>query len=767
VLFLVVLSFPVHAQQRRPAPKPISKGGPSGQGGPTFETLLGDDAYKVYVEVRGVGQLIRSNSVNELLEPVMKLAEPPKEFKTLVKWLNTHADDVMTSRMLVAVWPTAKNVPDAVVAIEFDSPEEAAKFEPQLNSFLPKVMPTTMPEKSSSAGDARNKSLNKNDSTKTEDTTAKPAYYLNQVGSLIVITPTPLTLKNLRPAGSKLLTDNTNFRVAHNRFGSEQVFVFVDVDQIEVEEKNQRRQYSEEEKKLAEEEAKRAAQNPKSPEPVTDDDKQGSKPDESPGTPEVIAVTAASHEDSAPKPDALLNGLGSLASGFFGGQGKWPSAIGIGVSLEGDSFDVRALMVTAAAEKCDAVPFVPNFIPGMPIVPSSPSILPADTELFASLSLDLPQMYAAMSKPVGNNGNEGPQTRLTNQPELSGPFTQIENSLKIKLKDDLLPLLGSEIVISMPVKLLEASPLPKPQPAPQSTAPQAFETAHEPSFVVAISLKDKEGMRNLLPKIIDSVFKGASALGQTEKRDDTELVSYGNTLSYAFIENFLIISADAATTRHVVDSYLKHETLSSDIQFKNYTRWQPRQVQAQVYVSPALMASYNSFANQPSPLISDQMREILARLSLIGQPVTYSLSNDGLGTLHELHVPKNLVFMAVAGLASASNPSPIVANERGAISALYMISSAEMQYRNGEGKGNFASLEQLTANDMISKDWIANHGYTIQVSVSGNKFEITAIPTEYGTTGRTSYFLDETNVLRGGDHAGGAATVDDPPFKYN
>src|SRR3954451_5416639 len=136
-------------------------------------------------------------------------------------------------------------------------------------------------------------------------------------------------------------------------------------------------------------------------------------------------------------------------------------------------------------------------------------------------------------------------------------------------------------------------------------------------------------MSTLLPKIIDSIgFKGASALGQTEKTDDTELVSYGNMLAYAFIENFLIISADPATTRHVVDSYLKHETLSSDTQFKNYTRWQPRQVQAQVYVSPTLMDHYKSWANQPSPLISDQTREILARLSLVGQPITYSLSND-------------------------------------------------------------------------------------------------------------------------------------------
>jgi hypothetical protein len=279
-------------------------------------------------------------------------------------------------------------------------------------------------------------------------------------------------------------------------------------------------------------------------------------------------------------------------------------------------------------------------------------------------------------------------------------------------------------------------------------------------------LKDKEGMHALLPKIVDSLgFKGASTLAQTERRENTELVSYANTFSYAFIENFLILSADSVTTRHVVDSYLKHETLSSDTQFKNYTRWQPRQVQAQVYVSPALMDSYKSWANQPSTLISDQTREILSTLSLVGQPITYSLSNDGLGTLHEVHVPKNLVLMAVAGMAAESNPSPLVANERAAIGALYMIANVESQYRSGEGQGSFGSLEKLVENQMVSKEMIENHGYKIQVTVIGNKFEVSAVPIDYGTTGRTSYYIDQTNILRGGDHGGAAATVDDNPLR--
>ncbi|HEY5402402.1 MAG TPA: DUF3352 domain-containing protein, partial [Pyrinomonadaceae bacterium] len=604
-------------------------------------------------------------------------------------------------------------------------------------------------------------------SAKPEDVAAKPQYFLKQVGSLILITPSALNLKDLRPPKSRALSEEPSFRVARNRFASEQFFVYVDVNGMEKEEEDRRKQDQVEEAKRSEEEAKPAAENPVAPDSSTTEEK---KPNEEEQQTET-ALTAVTTQDQTSTqqtgPDPMTMAVGMLANSFFGGEAKWPNAIGFGVSFEGESFDVRALMINAPGEKCDVIPIFPNLIPGAPLNPASPSILPADTELFATLSLDLPEIYAAISKPhLGGQENSGMQT--IRDTEFAGPFAEIEKHLKIKIKDDVLPLLGSEIVVSMPVNFLEDSRPPKPIPeaSPSTNNGTEPKPATGPSFVIALSLKDKEAMRALLPKIVDSLgFKGASALAQTERRENTELVSYANTFSYAFIENFLILSADSVTTRHVVDSYLKHETLSSDTQFKNYTRWQPRQVQALVYVSPALMDSYKSWANQPSTLISDQTREILSTLSLVGQPITYSLSNDGLGTLHELHVPKNLVLMAVAGMAAESNPSPLVANERAAISALYMIYNVESQYRAGEGQGNYGSLEKLVENQMVSKEMIENHGYKIQVTVLGNKFEVSAVPIDYGTTGRTSYYIDQTNILRGGDHGGAAATVDDNPIR--
>src|SRR6185503_4182584 len=112
---------------------------------------------------------------------------------------------------------------------------------------------------------------------------------------------------------------------------------------------------------------------------------------------------------------------------------------------------------------------------------------------------------------------------------------------------------------------------------------------------------------------------------------DTEIVSYANIFSYAFVGNFLVVSGEPATTRNVVDSYLKHETLSADVQYRNSTRWQPRPQQGQLYISSALMDGYKKWAEQPSTIVSDQTRAFLVRSSTVAQPITYSLSNEGLG----------------------------------------------------------------------------------------------------------------------------------------
>ena len=763
VLFSTFLTATTAAQQKRhtPAktpPKPAVAPTPA----PTFDTLIPSGSYTLYGEVRGVGQLVRSDSINELLEPIFKLAGPPKEFKNIVKWLNAHADELMTSRLLVATWAKAKEVPESIVAIEFASPEEAAKFATPLNQVLPTVLP---PVVESLPAEPDKPPTPEPKTVKHE----RPSYYLQQAGSLILLTPRPLTLKQLKPAGSRPLADDQNFRAARNRFSSEPIFAFIDLKLIQREEEERIKQYEEESKKAEAERMNAAEAEPKEEPPApewTEEQKAALVAEE---MAKLQTVPSPERAKEAPTPNPISGALSALASSFFAGPSDWPDGIGLALSLENDSFDLRALLVNAPDEKADAIPFLPMLIAGPAFVPESPNILPADTELFATMSLDFPQIYEAMTKPHARSlvTSRGAMMAVS-EVGFESPFAAIEKQLKIKVKDDLLPLLGSEIAVRLPLTF--GVPGVFNVTVPTSASKDTSDDKQPPAPagpVVAISLKDRDGMRALLPKLIESLgFKGASALAQTERREDTEIVSYVNAFSYAFVGNFLVLSSDPATVRHVVDSYLKHETLASESQFKLNTRWQPRPMQGQLYISPALMEMYKSLSNQPSSLLSEPTRAFLSRLTAMPQPITYSLSNEGFGPLHEVHIPKNLVLTAVAATSGEANPPPTVRNERMAIGLMYTILSAEQQYKADKGNGSWGTLEQLLAAELVSKEMVEGSGYRFEVTTSGDKFEVSAVPLEYGKTGRMSFFIDETSVLRGGDRSGASATSSDPPINY-
>src|SRR4051794_7518712 len=91
VIFLLLITVTTNAQQKRQTtPKPQPK---AAAPAPTFDTLVPAESYILYGEVRGVGQFIRSSALNDLLEPVLQLSGPPKEFRAILKWLNAHSEE--------------------------------------------------------------------------------------------------------------------------------------------------------------------------------------------------------------------------------------------------------------------------------------------------------------------------------------------------------------------------------------------------------------------------------------------------------------------------------------------------------------------------------------------------------------------------------------------------------------------------------------------------------------------------------------------------
>ena len=153
LISLATVAAPLAAQQK-PAPekpkatapaKVAAKPVAAEQHDRQIDSLLAADSYKVYGEVKNVGTLVHSGAFAELIDPVMKLADPPKEFKTLVKFLNTNAETLANSRLVFATWPARAGVPNAFFVIELASAEDAAQFEPKLNRVLPTILPTPTP----------------------------------------------------------------------------------------------------------------------------------------------------------------------------------------------------------------------------------------------------------------------------------------------------------------------------------------------------------------------------------------------------------------------------------------------------------------------------------------------------------------------------------------------------------------------------------------------------------------------------------------------
>ncbi len=808
---IVLLASPLIAQQRRNvAPrKPAATAAPEPV--PTFDALLSADTYKIYCEIRGVGGLIRSPAVTDLLDPLLKLGGPPDEFKTVVKWLNAHAEVLAGSRMLVAGWPSRPNLPKILVAVEFSSPEEAKKFYPELRGFLPTLLPTPTPAatatpaaaprstSAASAGphDSQIKTADPKIVSPTmvgevttvsehENAPTPPPYQIKQAGTLVLISDTAFKFRNLRPHASKPLEEDQNFMLARNRFASESLFLYVDLASIEREEKERRKEWEEVERKRIETEAAIPPKAEETPEnvgpviiaPTAEMPPPPPEPEYSP-SPEPTSVETApearvsGNATLSSAPSGGANSVGPMMFSFygalFGGQSKWPEAVSAAVAFEGDAYILRALIVNSTESKSNAIPFVPQFVSGPALVPESPNIFPADVDLFVSMSLDYPQIYEGVLKAT----SDSLPRKYTSQPvkdvhPLESPFAIYEKKLGLKIKDDLFPLLGNELALALLKKSPAANTIvinsATEEPTPANNDQKTTRTA-EPTPVVAISVKDREAVGRLIPKIIESVgFKGANLLAQTEKRDGTEITSYANIFSYAFVGDFLVVSPDPAATRSVVEAYLNHQTLSSSSHFRNFTRWQPRQVLGQVYVAPGLVQQYTSGTGAGMPT-DDKLGDFLSRVNPVIDPLTYALSNDGQGPLHELHVPKNLLQLVIAGLTNQAAEAPVQSNEAVARSALHSVAGAEASFQADKGNGHYGTLDELLAEGLLSKELIQRYGYTIELTASGNKFEAIAIPAEYGKSGRLSYFIDESGVLRAGDHGGGAATVADQPIR--
>jgi hypothetical protein len=807
ILAIAVFTLPLRAQ--RPTTPPVKAPAPvDATAKPTFDTLLSADSYKMYGEVRNVGALLTTGGAGEIVEPIIKLADPGPEFKSIVSFLKKNSEALATSRLMFATWPARTDIPTTFVAIEFATPEDAAKFAPKLETFLPTVMPPiVIPPEDKKEEQATSATAAGTGAVKTEEATAKPSptvivdpkgqaatapagdpqlpkpepqprFVLSRSGNLVFISDKAFKVEKLRTKSGGLLAEDHNFRVARDRFSSEPVFLFFNVA---LEDKTKPKPtpkpvMTEEEEKRIQEEAEALAQKEIEEERIARE-KTGQlpEPDDSVATTrvELVAITPSPTPTPSKEQEAqriASNQIGSMLGMLGQGEPQWPDAVGLALALDNDEYVARAILIDSESSKRLTLPFVPQLISGPAYAVDAPSVLPDDTEVFVSASIDFSQTYREMKKQAEATLKRNPRIHESISAETSvDSFAEFEKKAGFKISDELLPVLGNEMAVSISLKSMNQFGILGVPSAPASKTssddPKA-EKQPEAFPIVLIAIKDREAARRLMPRVMDGLGIGAAnLLAQKERRGDAEIVNYAGVFAYGFIGNFLVIS-DANTVRRVADANTNRQTLSSNNAFRTARHWQPKATLGEIYVSPALMEGYQNEVGKLSSTMDSAMRDFLMQLSPNATAVTYALSQDGLGTIHELHLPKNLILAMVAGTSAAMSAmkegSPDM-NEMIAMSALGMIAAAEQTYKAGPGKGTYGSIEMLANEKLVQKDVFEKYGYRYDVFVSGDHFEATATPAEYGKTGKRSFFIDQTGVVRGDDHGGGPASSADKP----
>jgi hypothetical protein len=776
----VVPAPPVRAQLERP-----------------IESSVAGDLYGLYVEVRRVGHLARTKDVQAALELLRLSGESPRELSEFVDFVTANADALDEARVVVTGLNARADVPEALIAVQFLSPEAASAFEPKLRAFFND--PTYVePGTSARRGKRRPK----------RQKSSAPPLIVKRAGSWLYLSEKPFTFKSLRGDGSNFIANNVRLQSYRSRFATESVFFFYDWDLLK---KNLQMQT---------EMAKSSAGVEVHPPPVptvsttemepavkaTPDSPATAEGEGEAATPmavegkgETEATIVGEPEPSTtpgekPKPVISVRAptaeeraaqtlVSVLMRGLFDGGLMEPAAIGVGVAIEGDHIAARVL-VANEERAVPLIPFFRNIVSGPEFTPESLSVAPSDSEIFVTASFDWLQIYdtlilglekkAAAAVSIGvsdgtvtegaegkNADGEAKQEGSEQEIETASAGKSIEAMEKLlgyKIKEDLLGAFDNEVAISLPADFFEGGSRGRliatlaEQPGQEKFA--------KAGAVVILTLKNPEMVKKAMPLLLAAI--GQLGQPQIEKRKGYDIQELSG-IGYAFINNFLVVGQDMPAVRYVVDSNAANQTLVTSTTFRDSIAWQKQQRLALAYVSDSLMRSWIASTKKMAVGSSDPV--VLGALNYLDEPpstVSYAATHEGDAVLHELRVPIGLLKVFSASTLIGQKEAPNTTNEMMAMMTLRELAGAEEMFKNARTGGVYGTVEELQEAKVLEKGFENTKEYTFEVRASGEKFTVTATPKNYGKAGRRSFFLDETSVLRGADHKGEPATSADP-----
>jgi hypothetical protein len=755
----------------------------------SFEEMVSADAYGAYVELRRVGTLAQSDELKTAVAGLRLFGDAEtKPLTDLVSFVSDNYEPLAEARVVVLFMAARPRIPQGIFAIEFPTPEAAAAFEPKYRRLADEQV--------------RAYKLTKGPKDSTERETPAPPrprgqkpepkppadYALRRVGRLLISSDTAVSLKRLRgDESAPSLADSARFQTARTRFASDSLFVYVDtgvtmqgwsrIGQVEGEQSDGTREgakanapslgatdYEVATPTVLKEEAA-ASPTPEPPPQPTEE--ATPEPEELQGVEDEAVVTAELEAVKPSEEQLAAAGMGNVLRNLWGGMPRIPGAFALGARLEAGAVAVRLAVENSPDGKINVIPFLPNIVAGPPVTAEAAEVAPADADVFFTTTLDWEQVYTSTLGTASTGSvpvvyNEGGEPSGASEEKTPTPDQMIEAAEKVfgfKFREDLLPSLGSEIAVSMPLDSSELGLGPS-----RRRVKKDAEKDSEPGFVVIVSLRDPDKLQKIFPRVMAAL--GMASFGdqasQPERREGFEIRATGG-LAYTFIDRFLVMG-DAGPVRHVVDSYAARRTLASTESYRDSTRWQAPQKLVQAFVSESLMRATVEDTKARSGGSTDPVvRALLSQLEAPPEAASFVTTNEGDAVVHEVRVPVSLIQTYALAIMVGVRDAPVLTNESTATYALYELQNAEAAYKDEKKKGRYGTLEELTAEKLLDKGFGESASYRFELNASSDKFDITATPKEYGKTGRRSFFLDETGTMRAADHKGKPATASDPP----
>ncbi len=446
----------------------------------TLDSLLGADIYMLYGELRNVGAQAQAGGLMNLIEPLIPLlGGMPKELAGITSFISKYSSTLSRSRIILAAMPVKPELPHVIIAIEMASPDAAKEFEPEFRKFLTSII-----------ADAAKRSSRLPSAVERIE---QPVFAIKRAGALLIVTEAEFDIKTIRPDEGDLLSSNLRFQAARNRFYSEPLFIYFDFG---LNNRALKQRYG----SNAGEQSTPPPEVIRSPEPETpvippssdppvikpSSPSQPSKatPKPSPPRPRKTRVAAESGKPkaaqsnrarsrparavapSSAKPAAATSeALDDVAESgenqdllstaimplVIGGNRveKDPDALAVALAYEADALIVRILIAGEPDQTAFAIPFLSTLVCGSPVAPEGASYLPADTEIFLTASVDLPQMFdLILSMRGGRAGAYWPEVKVPSDATIAG----LEKKLGLKLKEEFLAAFGSEVAFGLPAQ---------------------------------------------------------------------------------------------------------------------------------------------------------------------------------------------------------------------------------------------------------------------------------------------------------------------------